>query len=111
MDSSNRRRHARALVNPDILVSNDFRLVDLSESGVQLAAIHPRKVGSTIPLVLDIDGQQVNLRAVVRWCKQSHSIFSTDYNMGLQFEGILVNHTLILRRYINETLMDGRKRA
>lgn len=111
MDSSNRRRHARATVKSDVLVSDDFRLVDLSESGVQLTSIHPRKVGNIIELTLNLEGQNVYLNAIVRWCRQSQSIFSTDYNLGLQFEGIRVNQTLLLRRYITEILGDDRRRA
>lgn len=107
MDDSNRRKHARAAVKKGVLLDENFKLVDLSESGMQLSSAHSRKVGNTLQFTLNLDGRNVYASAVVRWCGKSKSIFSDDYNMGLQFVGMSVNQILILRRYIQHALDNG----
>lgn len=106
MDGKNKRKYVRVEVEKGILLEEDFELVDLSESGMQLSSPYSRKTGNTLQFTLSLNGKNVYVNAIVRWCEQSKSIFTDNYSMGLQFVGMSVNQTLIVRKYMQRLLDD-----
>jgi hypothetical protein len=96
----NQRRHKRYAIAQKILISDTLELRNLSESGVLVSSIHPLSKGKQINLSLQLDETVMELRATVRWCKESASIFRSGFSAGMEFDTPSIQSILAIRRYL-----------
>lgn len=94
------RRARRVKVSSNIIASNKFQAVDISETGMQLHSTSLMYKGDRITFTINLDSGPQTLNAEVMWCRQESSVFLSGYAIGVRFEGISVNSQLRIRNYI-----------
>lgn len=100
--TNNKRRHQRYSVNPSVLKSQEFTLVDLSESGAQLSSGHKYSAGKKLTLLFKLDDDEFEITGEIRWCRESHSIFKTGFGVGVQFINHSIATEILIKKYIEK---------
>lgn len=101
---NNRRRHARLEVSKKILPNSEFTPVDLSESGLKISSFAKHTVGKILTFKLKLDDEILTIKGVVRWCRESPSVFETEFHLGIEFQEHSISDQLTLRNYIEKQL-------
>lgn len=100
---SERRRHQRIKVDKAVLKTPGLTALDMSESGMGLSCAKAQSIGKELALELDLNGQALSIKSIVRWCSTAKSIYEGGYHVGVEFEGHSISNQLLIREFIANT--------
>ena len=99
MDSE-RRGNQRLDVPRDMVSTQGFGALNLSEGGMLLECDESYAVGSTLHFSLHVGKAVIGASATVKWCTQDPSAFGSKLHCGVEFVGLKASDLLAVRTYV-----------
>jgi c-di-GMP-binding flagellar brake protein YcgR len=109
-DEKQERRHsprvgAQGSVPGQLEIDLETHVLQISPGGMMAELEVPVTVGSEHEFTLSIDGEDLDLRGVVRNCQpQTLGDTSTSYRVGIEFRGVDERKQEILNRFVESKL-------
>ncbi|MFK8047498.1 MAG: PilZ domain-containing protein [Halioglobus sp.] len=98
------RRHPRVPVQASFVSEPAYSAVNVSETGMCLSCQDEVVVGRKLPLTISIDGEELKLTGLVKWCRAPSSVFESGYRVGVQFENHSITQQLLVRGFVESQL-------
>ena len=98
------RKHVRIAVKKGDVLHPRYKVMDISESGIKCAAASSVSPGTQFMVIVNTLENALSIRCEVVWCRESPSVFDSDYIFGCKFVEVKTSYQLQIRRLVESRL-------